>query len=244
MAREIKLTIDGTEYDLTRIGTDKRFQNLPAVILGGEVFQGMAIPKQPSIGYEILEVIDNNRNSRICVGSGTLFNYVESDTIIKVRRLSDKVEFCVGDKCYYEIGGNKTHFNIGKFVPTENELQVYDSFVPKCSLEKTRKVEQPVPLFTTEDGADMFLGQDLWIVDVNSSWLIEKVKCNSHDGKNKTYHYFSTKEAAENYVIENKNSINYIDLYQNSSWYDGGGINERRVFNVASIKMLIKSKIK
>lgn len=255
MAREIKLTIDGTEYDLTRIGTDKRFQNLPAVILGGEVFQGMAIPKQPSIGYEILEFKQNTGITDVWTkfhhgwcrsinGEPVTSPYTTTEAmlqnplyfIFKVRRLSDKVEFCVDE--ISNLG------RIVKFTIFNNEMIAsFEGGLRSAHINNLEKVEQPIPLFTTEDGVLIYPNDTFYYIG-DAFNICKTMSLHKTDFNSKRLKAFSTQSSAENYVIENKNSINYIDLYQNSSWYDGGGINERRVFNVAFIKMLIKSKIK
>lgn len=71
------------------------------------------------------------------------------------------------------------------------------------------------PLLITENGKEIVEGyMDLWMIDENMN-LQKGLICNSnYDYKSysKIYKYFSCKEAAENYIIENKPCLSLKDI--------------------------------
>jgi len=74
-----------------------------------------------------------------------------------------------------------------------------------------KKVAKPV-LFTTTDGKDIREGDSYWYI--NPTWEIfcnisasKTIKCGTHGGQ------FSTKEAANEWVIENKPCMSLKDVY-------------------------------
>lgn len=68
-------------------------------------------------------------------------------------------------------------------------------------LNKAQKLKM---LFLTEDGFEIFEGDEYWYLgDTNHVWPL-KNKATTTSGGLKTYVYFSTKEAAEKYIQENK----------------------------------------
>jgi hypothetical protein len=128
--------------------------------------------------------------------------------IYSVKRLSDGEVFTIGDKInttaeynvkitYIFIDSNCVFFN-----------KRYAGCFALCDLsEKISKVKRH--LFTTEDGVDIFEGDEYWIVSKEDFSLLKKVVPMSFPEKSFN---FSTKESAENYIIENKPCLSFNDI--------------------------------
>lgn len=93
----------------------------------------------------------------------------------------------------------------------------YDTFQDYLkSLHETQPKEQdtdtkPV-LFTTEDGVGIKEDDMLFYVLLKHNYNLHCNPANIHDGKNPDYKYFSTKEAAEQYILEQKPCLSLNDL--------------------------------
>lgn len=139
--------------------------------------------------------------------------------IHSVKRLSDGEVFTVGDKIQTSMS-----LTIDSFVIIDNELLVNPlEIIGTISLSKIKKVKQP--LFTTEDGVDIYEGDYVcWIgsvkytdVKINDYRLADKAMIT--DG---FVLYFSTKEAAEEYILMNKPclSINDVLTVKEGAWFN------------------------
>jgi hypothetical protein len=144
-----------------------------------------------------------------------------SSSIHSVKRLSDGKVFTVGDEV------NSTISDLG--IPTElidfrlkNEKLTcglrHLGYYPFKTLLKKKL------LFRTEDGVDIFEGDKVFIVTKTYFHFSRNpCLCNSNFKPNSNYLYFSTKEAAEEYILMNKPclSINDVSVLKNiisSSW--------------------------
>jgi hypothetical protein len=175
--------------------------------------------KQPKKDYEILN-----------------YDYIEKyDTVIKrvskkisihsIQRLSDGEIFTVGDNC---IQGKIQRFNelnnlIG--IITINDKGKENGF----DISELKK-NNPV-LFVTEDGVDVYKGGTMVLLST-TNWIMHKMPVpysltkspfEGVDGK-RSFLYFSTEQAAEEYIILNKPllSVEEIITYCSSSltWLD------------------------
>lgn len=249
MANENKVSINNTDYELEEVNCWAFDKNIPIIQFGGKAFIGKAIPNQPSIGYEILEfksasgVIDAIEKKKYCVN----VKWWLSDpnwSIHKVRRLSDKVEFCVKDNT---DKGVISHFTIAgsEMIASFTMNGGGSSAGGFCNINFLTKVEQPVPLFTKNevfDKVDIFEGQSYAYTPKETlAWV------NVSDGKSTpqpkdSFLYFSTREAAESYVIENKPCLSLKDIY--SLDYSNNTPIHTAIINVDKLKQLAQSKIK
>jgi hypothetical protein len=179
--------------------------------------------------YEILSFIG---------GSGRIYNSDEvfnfgcdgGPSIFSVKRLSDGEIFTVGD----EISNSKyPRFKgkIEKFKRGDSTLQVYyDGFDSLKDIQKVKPV-----LFTTHDGADVREGDRVWYFNQGYKLWDSKADPKFHNDEQR-FHYFSTKEAAEEYILMNKPlnlSIREICNFQGSM---------DSVFLEDYLKKLVKSK--
>jgi hypothetical protein len=158
--------------------------------------------------------------------------YYCQNQIKSVKRLSDSEIFTIGDKI---TDGDLGTCSIRGFKIENNKMHViyldYD-----YPLEKTVKYKQP--LFTTEDGVDIYKGDEIFIVNKFFTIGFSKgVEYNNH----KDNKFFSTKEAAQEYIILNKPclSINDVQKCLNKTDVD---LDSEHELNY-QLKKLVKSKL-
>ena len=135
-------------------------------------------------------------------------------SIYSVKRLSDGEVFTVGDK--YDDGDLKNE-TIREFViSSENGLLVNTNLLKNVS--KSKK-----PLFTTEDGVEIFGGEIVWRAASKDGHIFdnpERVNTAHWDiylhnyGAN-VHKHFSTKEKAEEYILLNKPVLSFNDIRNN-----------------------------
>ena len=187
--------------------------------------------------YEILEFTSKYsgciaiKNKKGTYDSDNFFNMDESrllsdnrSIITKVKRLSDSEIFTVND--YVKVKLTRTQDTIKEFNVLSNHLCVslnpgFDiSYYNKkgCNITVIEKIK--TPLFTTEDGVDIFeLTPVYWVVITGKNkdvynYLYKLNFLKEHldlDLKN-TYKLFSTKEAAEHYIIMNKPCLSIKEI--------------------------------
>jgi hypothetical protein len=164
-----------------------------------------------------------------------LTSYPAQYKISSVRRLSDGEVFSVGDKVSY--GKPCT---IIRFFITSNNLMWCDleyengneyHNVNICALDKAKQ-----PLFTTEDGKEIFEGDEYWFT--HDDYRVSATKAGSEVRKNAIQKTFSTEEAAKEYVVMNKPCLSVDDV---RSWYFH---TQGRQDNFDSLKRLVEQKIK
>jgi hypothetical protein len=145
--------------------------------------------------YEILRTILNIFSSFTCENKDKLS---DSEIITSVKRLSDGEIFSIGDNTNYGIINNimmPINVNdVGILIDFKNFEGIYQS------LNKIQKIKKQ-PLFITEDGIDIYEGDEIFIVNKFFNIGFSKgVKYNNH----KDNKFFSSLESAQNYILENK----------------------------------------
>lgn len=215
--------------------------------------------------YEILSFIANKNRKGITEGdiislnkdnifsgnskdfikiSGSLSEALNSDVwnIHSVKRLSDGEVFTVGDKIEgYDNTGIKEIklFEHGLRVITDANGKGVVTDKLAWDLKSCKKAK--TPLFTTEDGVDIYEGDTIY--SVFSNYIISTDIAGKYKNSNSEHpvehwcrddKYFSTKEAAEEYVLMNKPclSINGVMTSQ-----DG------LIFAEKKLKQLVKSRL-
>jgi len=123
-------------------------------------------------------------------------------TIHSVKRLSDNEVFAIGDEVYETITGAKQSWVIKEF-----SLKDTRCFSIGINIMNFEKVKEPIPLFTKNevyDGVEILQGQSYaYVPKTTLEWV------NVSDGKStpqpkESFLYFSTKDAAETYILMNK----------------------------------------
>lgn len=192
-------------------------------------------------GYYIEERLSDSANTKYTLEEMThLFIY----EIKSVRRLSDGEVFTVGDNTssgvIVSFDINSTIMNV-VFGP--NMHSICNSGFAKIKKE---------PLFTTEDGVEIFEGDTIFSVE-HTYYKIDDKIAGIYKGSNKNHpvehwynddKYFSTKEAAEKYIIMYKPVLSIKDLLKNFSLanaaYKGDFFNN---ITMDELKELAKSKL-
>lgn len=217
--------------------------------------------------YEILEFYKDGFAYKICKDGNLLFKCEEYKNINinshgchwtkasekgykihSVKRLLDGKIFTIGDKVTslsekgkieeFRIFGNN---EIGYFLEIVFEYKLYYKCV--TTINQIQHVKQP--LFTTEDGVDVFEGDEYYFTNIVKFNLDEPYsnilnkKANTGDveaEKNypNTWKNFSTKQAAEEWIIMNKPCLSYNDIISNITWLD----NSKKL-----LKEIVKSKL-
>lgn len=171
--------------------------------------------------YEILLVITNNNQhiEKVYNQDATFEPYWK---IYSVKRLSDSQVFTIGDM----VNSNSTiskDYPIAEFKIDNSENTILTSCYSTKNLSGTynirlkhlTKVKTRQKLFTTEDGVDIFEGDNLHSVDKNLLLSEDDGRYTSSSFKpNKNYKYFSTRKAAEEYILLNKPCLSYGDIQE------------------------------
>lgn len=175
--------------------------------------------------------IQNTLNLKQCLNTKNV-------DIFQVKRLLDGEIFTLGDKVDFIVSTNQV---IKEFSLTGNHISVI-SEVSKDSLSAIKK-SKPV-LFITEDGKEIYSGDSYYSV-CYKKYLNEEPfsKINGkftaiYPSDNEVLNYlkfFSSYEAAENYIIMNKPCLSINDIYKTVS---------RGVLGYEqNLKELVKSKL-
>jgi len=167
--------------------------------------------------------------------------------IYSVKRLSDGVEFKIGDKIKYQACPPHSIIQtpiIDRLFICEktNDILMNGKILHiNCcySLKDIQHYKQP--LFTTEDGVDIY-EENFTVYSVGKPnslavpWNVEKWdNCKECHVKNSTtYFFFSTKEKAEEYIINNKPCLSLKDLEN----YEIPAKNWKKIIN------LVKERLK
>ena len=157
------------------------------------LFDGLYRIYQVGVGFELEYILDNGGE------------------ILSVIRLSDSEVFTVGDRIDFN-GISK-----GKLLKIEFESAPVDKGTGKLcfvndtnnlgkwwSINELTKIKDHI--FTTEDGVDIYFGDRFWFTEKYGNRIFNTTAIDS-SGKSPSSKYFSTEEAAENYVLKYKKFV-------------------------------------
>jgi len=175
--------------------------------------------------YEIL-CIKHKKNKCFYRDSIDLRNLNVYD-IHSVKRLSDGEVFTVGDRIKVFIG----HSFIKKFnINNLNVLICTSKTGEGFNIENLKHIKKP--LFTTEDGVDIFKNTKFWYID---NFIIKTYITREFSEIESSYKTFATEEKAEEYILLNTPCLSLKDISTiKCSEYDFFG----------AIKKLVEEKIK
>jgi len=193
--------------------------------------------KAEELDYEILDYRDYN---------GDLFKYLHNGGAINsVQRLSDGEVFTIGDR-YHVLSdafiSDKSYENLGlpieKFDIINNEINVNQNYL----LNLIKKVKK-TPLFTTEDGVEIFVGDDFFVVETQfDKYRLHKTIGGHFTKDRSTRLRFYSKEKAEEYVLLNKPCLSLNNLL--SVWGPFGDVEDFKTSPLFhSFLELAKSKL-
>lgn len=148
--------------------------------------------------------------------------------IHSVKRLSDGEVFTIGDKI--NVFDSVSGVQIKSFDVRTALWVNYDG--GSCTVNIPEKLKNP--LFTTEDGVEIFEGDSFSAVQLSTFHLLEKCAYKTGDG----FINFSTKEKAENYILLNKPCLSLIDVskaYDHLLSFNNG--NSMRLRNIVKSRL-------
>ena len=183
------------------------------ITIDGVEYNITPVIKEIKKDYEILSLVASERNPQHKKGSKFLHNKdygfknmhpTEFWDIYSVKRISDNKIFTIGD-FYEDLIIEKMFMSVAGDILT--------TYKPK--------IKQPI--FQTEDAVDIFEGDNIYWVNINT---FEKVNCNKYNDDlgeisiksllSKKYECkavgFSTKEKAEEYILLNKPCLSVNDI--------------------------------
>lgn len=124
--------------------------------------------------------------------------------IWSVRRLSDGEVFTVGER----IRLRTELYSIRDFeLLSPGRLLIIVKDGGSCGIEEISKAK--LPLFTTNDGKEIFDGDDCWYV---YSFSMAPMKWTAKLPFNKTGNFFSSEEAANEWILENKPCLSVQEI--------------------------------
>lgn len=184
--------------------------------------------KQNKDGFEILKFYDGyNEYYKKQNGSFTInlaYEYTLDSLLLKpdlkifsIRRLSDGRIFTVGDIINHTHDKIKRFDFIGKGWVNEGDIFV-ETFGLKRFFLGEITIPTKKPLFVTEDGVEIMIGDDYWVYDYgdlkDTEHQVHKVNraSQTHTGNGVNRKYFSTKEKAEEYLRYNKICFSLNDV--------------------------------
>jgi hypothetical protein len=159
---------------------------------------GMGLEEPEEKEYEILRrkqnTISAHKNS-----FGLCIDPIPGE-ILSVKRLSDGEVFELGQKKIYSV--TKETLTIKSFSTSSNgSLYVNFEEGEHGGLSDLQPLPERTPLFRSEDGVDIYEGD--WSFHVDKTLAIGRMQVRADEPRIK-WKYFSTMEAAQEYVINNK----------------------------------------
>ncbi len=171
--------------------------------------------------------------------------------ILSVKRTKDNQIFSIGNHIhvhFYHQRNGKPHL-ISKILVTDNGIVLHinnGNCDCKCTVRLRNAIKmKEEPLFTTEDGVEIFEGDTIFSVE-HTYYKIDDKIAGIYKGSNKNHpvehwynddKYFSTKEAAEEYILLNKPVLSINDFYSFSLCQ----AEEENTHN--KLKALVKSRL-
>jgi hypothetical protein len=196
LVKEFQIFYNKIPYAITGIDPIKK---------GIEMFKESKEKKE----YEVLSFKHKNERynltndgnyGRINFFNPASLNHVpENAEILSVKRLYDGAIFSVGEKVYLKASDGKGVFYINEFTIKDGQCFA-SSGINIMQLEKAKEV-----LFTTEDGVGIHEGDTYYTLEPDNNWFLYYSGAASYgSGKRTIAKYFSTKEAAEDWLNWNK----------------------------------------
>jgi len=179
--------------------------------------------------YEILSFINTRgiiykKDSQInqyCENNGKVPFFNEKEllnnlviTIHSIKRLSDGEIFTIGDDCVIK-GRNEPSDKIKNFSIKDRGLSVYARYYTQY-INDIEHFKQP--LFTTEDGVDIFEGDLYYFIKKDNNYLLDRMSNRKFTGTpdDDTLTFFS-KEKAEEYIVMNKPCLSINEILKIST---------------------------
>ena len=136
--------------------------------------------------------------------------------IFSIQRLSDGEIFSIGDRINYEEDDIPSGVIIKEFQIRNNKIFINSHYSVAHLLNRELsnwKKRKAKPLFTTQDGYEIFEGDEYYCV--NHSFNLSTISSASEaSGKRSEFKYFKEKTNAEWYIFQNKPVLSYNDVWK------------------------------
>lgn len=154
--------------------------------------------------------------------------------IHSVKRLFDNEVFTIGDKITGKSSYCTTINNI-ELNPNCHQI-MFNRLDEGIDLINAKKVKQPI--LVTKDGVKLFINNDVYLVDpfftLGSMLIKDNFKIFNH------FKYFSTKKAAQDYILLNKACLSFSDIIELGRNTTGPS----NTFDIDELELLIRKKLK
>jgi len=218
--------------------------------------------KVEELDYEILSY-SGTRSNVVIKNSHPNFKLMEFDFkckkestvfIYSVKRLSDGEVFTIGDLIDFRNFGNKGPQPIEKFETDyfdNNYISAYNSAYG-LGLILWKKIPKKTPLFTTEDGVEIFEGDNysfIWLYNpatnqsTYTSYTFKAKLLEENCAWSVNAKYFSTKEKAEEYVLLNKPCLSIMEVAPIFGQMHLDNSPDVLTRNLAKLKSLVQAKL-
>lgn len=209
---DIKLTIDGIEYELICTNPFSSIKSL-RILFDEKKYIGKAIPSNlPAQDYKILSLTIGTEiyqrfddlgfiaNNNVSIFRENWLLKQPGVKINSVKRISDGEIFKVGDEIE-EYGKIKDFYLLNDELLCTCDRNIF--CLSGIDFSKIKKVKQKLPLFTTQDGVKIFEHDHYFVV--NRDFMMGGM-CNGLGWYNPKSgeKYFSTRDSAEEYILQNK----------------------------------------
>jgi hypothetical protein len=164
---------------------------------------------------------------------------VEERIVVSHFNHHDNFKGNIVDSFFYQFCSSKP-------IPKEKHEAVKQAIEKTLNGENDKqdsKEEQKPILFTTEDGKPVYIGETYWKVTIlEQCWKADEMLMRIELSQPPSYFkYFSTKEAAEQYILENKPCLSMVYIISYGGGYDTRG--EYAKVYTEELKKLANTKI-
>ena len=171
-------------------------------------------------------------------------------TIHSVKRLSDNEIFTVGDKVFSDFTNDGLQYIHSFSLRDSNSIVklLKEDCKDFVGFRNLRFLEKANVLFTTEDGVDICEGDKFyWFsmknVDLYGINLENNAKKGTTQVESKHFLKFSTKEAAERYILENKPCLSLKDVFRIYPEFKKREPTDKRTAHANQLIKIVKSKL-
>ena len=225
-----------------------------------DVFTKSEVEKNPKFWEKVIikefkilfQIKDGYLFNEVIEGDGIsvrLASVVGKDKIIKVKRLSDGEIFSFEDKIAPEPFVRDRKFTvIDKIYFNEHNQLSYstkDGAAPKTFIFSKDTTHYKAPIFTTEDGVDMYEGDTIHVPQldytgkVTTQILSYKITSNARVDGSKI---FSTKDAAWEYILFHMKTLSVKDVFE--AWKESKSTYPISISFLENIKNLVDKRVK
>lgn len=211
--------------------------------------------KVEELDYEILSIIGKDRiiiskaNYTFPEWFQILVNITDTFEIYSVKNLYDGEVFTIGDKVKSKRLTDDDSSNVTKIYIDSNRdakpvggLIIQTGGYYQAKINEITKVK--TPLFTTEDGVEIFVGDDFFVIETQfDKYRLHKTIGGHFTKERSTRLRFHSKEKAEEYVLLNKPCLSIMEVAPIFGQMHLDNSPDVLTRNLAKLKSLVQAKL-